>query len=54
MTISFPKIASDVRVPGWQAEFDSSQAVQGPQLKPYKVLVFALPRVVRAVEKLFG
>lgn len=39
MTISFNEVPSNLRVPFVYAEFDNSNAIQGPQLQPYKILM---------------
>lgn len=39
MTISFNEVPSNLRIPFVYAEFDNSNAVQGPSLQPYKILM---------------
>ena len=40
MPVSFNEVPSNLRTPFVYAEFDNSNAVQGPSLQPYKVLMF--------------
>ncbi len=44
MTISFNEVPANIRVPFLYAEFDNSNAVQGPSLQPYKTLMMG-PRL---------
>ena len=44
MTIAFNQVPANLRVPFLYAEFDNSNAVQGPQTQPYNVLMIG-PRV---------
>ena len=39
MTISFNEVPSNLRTPFVYAEFDNSNAIQGPSLQPYKILM---------------
>lgn len=52
MPISFDRIPTTIRTPGFLAEFSSERAIQGVQLKPYKVLLIGQKLAAGSVAEL--
>lgn len=52
MLISFNEIPSNLRIPGFYAEFDASRALRGAQLKPYRALLIGQRRSAGTVAEL--